>query len=173
VRDVRSIFTEWYPRLVRFLRARLADPDRAEDLAQEAFVRLLNERPRKPGAWLLTVAARLAIDDARAARGRARHLTLLGAESASDADPGPEPSLLRGDEIARVRRALGALAERDRMLLLLHADGARYREIAAHVGVAPSSVGTLLARAQRRLLRQLAHGADAGEARSVTPLRSR
>lgn len=148
--SLRQFFDEWYPRLVRYLRLRMADPDHAEDIAQEAFVRLLDHAPRDPVAWLFTVAANLATDHARVARGRARHLSLIRAERAADADPGPEVPLLRAEEVGRVRRALAALPERDRELLLLHHGGWRYRDIAARLGVAPSSVGSLLTRAQRR-----------------------
>ena len=35
---------------------RVWDVDQAEDIVQEAFVRLLDEQPDKPEAWLFTVA---------------------------------------------------------------------------------------------------------------------
>ncbi|MBI4513121.1 MAG: hypothetical protein HY702_03335 [Gemmatimonadetes bacterium] len=54
------------PPLVRFLYRRLGDRDQAEELAQEAFVRLIERRPRGPRAWLYAVAANLARDAARA-----------------------------------------------------------------------------------------------------------
>jgi RNA polymerase sigma-70 factor (ECF subfamily) len=49
-----------------------------------------------------------------------------------------------------LRAALAELAPRDREILLMREEGFRYAEIAEVVGVAPSSVGTLLARALRR-----------------------
>jgi len=49
---------------------------------------------------------------------------------------------------AQVRRALAALTERQVQLLLLRQAGLSYRELAAALGVAPGSVGTLLARAE-------------------------
>ena len=73
----RSFFDEWYPRLVLYLRARLGDQDNAEDIAQEAFVRLLDNTPRDAVGWLFAVASNLAIDHQRLANGRARHLTLI------------------------------------------------------------------------------------------------
>jgi RNA polymerase sigma-70 factor (ECF subfamily) len=149
---VRAFFDLWYPRLVRFLHARVADVDMAEDLAQEAFVRLLRHRPRRPRTWLFTVAENLARDEARLARGRARHLQVIHAERAAERDLGPEPEMLRREEARSVTRALDRLPERDRSLLMLHHAGFRYREIAREVGVAPGSVGSLLTRAQRRFL---------------------
>lgn len=73
--SVRRLFERHYPRLVRFLYRRLGDPDRAEELAQEAFVRLLERRPRRPDAWLYAVAANLARDAARSDARRARRWT--------------------------------------------------------------------------------------------------
>jgi RNA polymerase sigma-70 factor (ECF subfamily) len=148
---VRSFFDRWYPPLVRFLFARLGDADLAEDIAQEAFVRLLDREPRDPKAWLFTVATNLATDHSRVARGRARHLALV----AGDAPDGDDPalSLVRAEEVARVRKALAALSERDRSILLLHHEGFTYAEVGRQLGIAASSVGPLLTRAQRRLTR--------------------
>jgi RNA polymerase sigma-70 factor (ECF subfamily) len=146
----RSFFDEWYPRLVLYLRARLGDEDHAEDIAQEAFVRLLDNEPRDAVSWLFAVASNLAIDQQRIANGRARHLTLIKVSREGAADPGPEQRLLREEAISRVRAALTALPERDRDLLLLRHGGWAYRDTARVLGVAPSSVGSLLTRAERR-----------------------
>ena len=162
---VRSLFDRWYPPLVRFLFARVGDVDLAEDIAQEAFVRLIERSPREPKAWLFTVAANLATDHSRLARGRAQHLALVAGESPiGEEDPAAE--LLRAEETSRVRQALAALSERDRSLLLLHHDGFSYAEIARQLGVAASSVGPLLTRAQRRLTAsyQQMEGGDARHA---------
>jgi len=153
VPGVRAVFDRWYPILVRSLRARLGDADLAEDIAQEAFVRLLDHRPQNPKAWLFTVAANLACDHSRCVRGRERHLALVRAaeragRQSADGDPGA--ALLRAEEVAQVRAALALLTERDRSLLLLHHAGFSYAELACRLGVAPSSVGPLLTRVQRR-----------------------
>jgi RNA polymerase sigma-70 factor, ECF subfamily len=167
VRALRPFFEEWYPRLVRYLRAKLGDADQAEDIAQEAFVRLLDARPRDPASWLFRVATNLATDHARIAQGRSRHLKFIVGENPSGTDLGPEQPVLRAEEIGQVRRALAALSERDRMLLLLHHDGWRYREIARQLGVAPSSVGSLLTRAERRFVKSL-HSLSDGDAKQAS-----
>jgi RNA polymerase sigma-70 factor (ECF subfamily) len=56
--------------------------------------------------------------------------------------------LLSAERQARVREALAALKPRDAQLLLLRSGDLSYREIAAALGVAAGSVGTLLARAE-------------------------
>jgi RNA polymerase sigma-70 factor (ECF subfamily) len=47
---------------------------------------------------------------------------------------------------------LDRLPERDRQLLLMREEGFKYEEIAQVVGVAPASVGTLIARALKRFV---------------------
>ena len=72
--------------------------------------------------------------------------------------PGPERAdraLERDEERERVRKVLSRMPERSREILMLRYSGFSYREIAGEVGVAPGSVGTLLARAERRFLRLL------------------
>jgi len=46
--DLAEVFRSTYQSLVRFLYRKVWDPDRAEDLAQEAFARALVHRPTNP-----------------------------------------------------------------------------------------------------------------------------
>jgi len=150
---IRRLFERHYPAVVRFLYRRLGDRDQAEELAQEAFTRLLDKRLRRPTAWLYTVAANLARDAARGEAVRARRLQVLAGELADAAEPSPEQELMREETSQRVRAALLSLSERDRLLLLLREEGLSYREIADVIGISPTSVGPLLTRAQRRFVR--------------------
>jgi RNA polymerase sigma-70 factor (ECF subfamily) len=50
------------------------------------------------------------------------------------------------------RRAVEALAERDRLALLMREEGLSYDEIAVALELSPGSVGTTLSRARRRLV---------------------
>jgi RNA polymerase sigma factor (sigma-70 family) len=144
-----------YPVLVRFLYKRVWDVDQAEDLAQEAFVRLLDARPPKPEAWLFTVACNLAKNALRGDQRRSHRLTLLAVASADDAVVGPDRVMVRDETALEVRRVLDALSERDRTLLLLHEDGVPYKELARIVGVNATSIAPLLARARQRFLRSM------------------
>lgn len=152
--DWGELYRTVLPDLVRFLHRKVWDMERARDLAQDAFVRALRESPDNPRAWLFTVAANLAKDEARTAIRRKRHLTLLKTEvegSAVIADPSVE--LERGERDAVVRRALEALGERDREALLLWDAGLDYGEIAGALEISTGSVGTTLARARERLVK--------------------
>src|ERR1044072_8806742 len=75
--DLERLYNTHYAAVVRFLYRKIWDADRAQDLAQEVFVRAMAHRPEKPRAWVFAVAANLARDEARAAVRRKRHLTLL------------------------------------------------------------------------------------------------
>ncbi|UCC72230.1 MAG: RNA polymerase sigma factor [Gemmatimonadota bacterium] len=150
--DLSQVYREHYRSLVRFLYRRIGDQARAEDLAQEAFVRALEHKPDKPRAWLFTVAANLARDEGRRASVRRRHLTLIKAEAeARPPEPGPEVALERRETVRRVRAALERLADRDREALLLWEEGFSYDEIAEVLGLSRGSIGTTLARARTRL----------------------
>ena len=116
-------------------------------------MRLLDRHPRRPRAWLYVVAANLARDLARGDARRTRHLQVLAGERAHDVSPDPEHALLRAEAATQVRAALLALSERDRMLLLLRTEGLAYRDIATVLGVSPTSIAPLLARAHRRFVR--------------------
>lgn len=160
--DFEQLFNDVYPQLHRYCARMTADADVAEDVAQEAFVRLLDRKVEgdPPGlkAWLFKVATHVIRDRAKVRDNRARLLEAnpVGTAAADD----PDEELARAERVARVRRALATLEERDRTLLLLREEGFSYRELANAVEVKASSVGTLLARARRRLARAL-DGEDA------------
>lgn len=150
--DWNELYRTTFPDLVRFLHRKVWDPDRARDLAQEAFVRALQHEPRQPRAWLFRVATNLAKDEARTVIRRKKHLTLLKREVDGDAGVAdPESEMERKEQWAKVKTALEALSERDREVLLLWDAGMGYPEIAEQMALSVGAVGTTLARARRRL----------------------
>jgi RNA polymerase sigma-70 factor (ECF subfamily) len=148
--DYDALFRTLYPSLFRYLHRMTGDADAADDMAQEAFVRLLGRNLPEDEArlWLFTVATNLFRDGARTSKRRERLLSVT--PWTPSALPAPDDALERSRTIDRVRRALDKLAPRDRQMLLMREEGFRYDEIAQVAGVAPGSVGTLLARAARR-----------------------
>jgi RNA polymerase sigma-70 factor, ECF subfamily len=150
--DFDGLFQTLYPSLYRYLHRLTGDADAAEDIAQEAFVRLL--RQELPDAevrpWLFTVAMNLVRDRAR--KSERRHRLLTNAPALSRPAALPDEDLERTERILSVRRVLEQLPERDRQLLLMREEGFKYEEIAQVVGVAPASVGTLIARALKRFV---------------------
>lgn len=155
----RASFQEFYPRLVVIASRICANQAEGEEMAQEAFLRLhsspvLEHPADEVGAWLVRVVTNLSLN---AYRSRARELARLArvssleaAESrAREASADPAESALRREERDRVRAVLLELPPRARACLVLRHTGLSYSEIAAALGTAPSSIGTMLARAER------------------------
>jgi len=150
--DYEGLFGRLYPSLHRYLLRLTGDSDVADDLAQEAFVRLLRQdiQEEEVRPWLFTVAMNLVRDRARKSERRQR--LLIAAPDLVTRNAQPDEAAERGERVMRVRGVLERLQERDQQLLLMREEGFRYEEIARVVGVAPASVGTLIARALRRFV---------------------
>ena len=142
------LYEECRPALYRAAALMVGAAD-AEEVVQEAFERAMRERDfferiHEPMAWLRTVTARFAL-------GRLRRRRVLDRLRLRPGSNGVEPW-----ERAELAIALGRLASRDRVALVMrYFAEASYEEIADAVGVAPSSVGPLLARVRARLREDL------------------
>ena len=135
------------------------DPDTAEDIAQEAFVRLLREltagrSPDNVRAWLYRVASNLAINAARhsSALDRVRHV-LARPEATIES---PERSAVQRERDRAVEAAMNRLSSDARTGLLLAAKGFSGREIAEAIGRSELATRSLLCRARLDLREQLA-----------------
>ena len=135
-------------------RRMLGDAAEAEDIAQEAMVRLwrnaatLELGPGGLKPWLRRVVSNLAIDRIRSSRN-----TSVVAEVPEQPTPATQSSGLESRELSvRVQAALSALPERQRMaLVLFHFEGLSQIEVGESLGVSDEAVESLLARARRTL----------------------
>ncbi|MGI6206859.1 MAG: sigma-70 family RNA polymerase sigma factor [Anaerolineae bacterium] len=161
----RACYASVYGVAYRLLR----DSPAAEEVAQEAFVRLHRTPPtgaEPPNllGWLITVATHLSYNRLRSERRRREREERAGRlEEATEA---PADPVERQDAVERVRRVLAELPPRLALLLLLRHSGLSYAEIARQLDVAPGSVGTLLVRAERSFRQryeQLEQGDSDGE----------
>jgi len=147
--EVRRLFRAHGDALYRLARVMVRQPEEAEDVVQDAFVRLMTHLARDDNrsnlkAWLFTVTANLCRDRLRR---RQRWLPWLPAhENLLHAEP--ELEVRDPHEVFLI--TLRTLSPRDRLLLMLKAQGLSYREIAAAGGIREASVGRLLARALAR-----------------------
>ncbi|MGD0991965.1 MAG: sigma-70 family RNA polymerase sigma factor [Gemmatimonadales bacterium] len=144
------MYALYHESLVRLLYRRTGDRERAEDLAQDVFVRALETPPLNPKPWLFAVALNLARDEGRRTALEGRKLQLLKGEGG--VAPAPDAALEQRERAAAVHAALATLSDKDREALLLKAEGFSYDEIAAALGLARGAIGTTLARARRRLV---------------------
>jgi RNA polymerase sigma-70 factor, ECF subfamily len=147
------------PRLMRIAEGLLRDRQQAEDVVQEAFLRLSRESDvDEPGAWLNVVTGRLCLDHLRSAAHRHERVVddeTLGMMGPATVDPADRVTL---DD--RVRAALLVLLDRlspaERVSFVLHDVFALpFSEIAETLGRTEGSTRQLASRARRRL-------ADAG-----------
>lgn len=145
----RELFREHGAALYRFAAVLVRHHQDAEDVVQETFLKLLahlegnGELPNARG-WLFTVAAHAARDRQR------RRMRWIPWRPVHDGQVAPPRLPDEDGRLTRARAALQRLPERDRLLLLLRAQGLSYRDIAAAAGLNPASVGRLLARAVDR-----------------------
>lgn len=153
-----DLFHQHWERLYHLLYRLTGDPAEAEDLALEAFWQLWTRPPGKTDAlagWLYRVAVNLGYNALRSRRRRQQYEWDAG-RRALDYNSPPDPARQAEAAIERqhVQQVLLRLDKRQAQLLILRHAGLSYREIAAALGVAPASVGTLLLRAEKAFEQQ-------------------
>ncbi|MBX7247386.1 MAG: RNA polymerase sigma factor [Candidatus Sumerlaeaceae bacterium] len=165
--------------LVRYFRVHLPDPESAEDMAQEVFLRLMSMIRRGSAvkslySLVFTIARNLA-SDIRKMHSRAPRVESLDEEFESDdappgpvmvrlAAPGPNPreNAAATQRNSRIEEALRALpADIREIVVLRHIDGLDGKTIAATLGIAEGTVWSRLGRGLAELRKSLS-SADSG-----------
>jgi len=148
--------TVW-PRLVRLLTLKTGDRAIAEEVSQDALLRLALEiragrTPDNIGAWLIRVAMNLATSVGRRSQVARRHAYQLDPQPTRS----PEDLAIDRERFASMHRAFAELRPRDRHILLLSARGHSGLEIANRTGITHGAVRTRLHRLRTRLQARLA-----------------
>jgi len=152
--DFRDFFEAQYRRLARALYLVTGDRSEAEDLAQEAFVRVYERWGRvrtmdSPTGYLYRTAMNLNRSRLRRLAGRARRIINVGHEKSGD----PALVVESRDEIDR---ALNELSRGEReALVLMEWIGLNAEETAAVLGIRSVSARARLSRAKARIRRSL------------------
>ncbi|MGE8393374.1 RNA polymerase sigma factor [Pseudomonas sp. BIGb0427] len=146
-RDHRSWLLAW-------LRRNIACAERAEDLSQDTFVRLLGREqlpaPREPRAFLLAIAKGLLFDHFRRAALEQAYLAELMLIPEAE-QPSPEEQQLIIEDLKAIDRLLGKLSSKARAAFLYNRlDGLGHAEIAERLGVSVSRVRQYLAQGMRQ-----------------------
>ena len=152
--SVRALVARKLPRLLSLAGRMLGDASAAEDVAQEAFLRVWKQAPRwRPGAarfdtWLYRVALNLCYDRLR----RRRELSYAEPPDRADEAPGPERGLEAADTGRRVSAALQALPDRQReAIVLCHYQELGNIDAAALLEVSVEALESLLGRGRRTM----------------------
>lgn len=157
--NAERLFEEHYDELVRYLLRLTGDSDAAADAAQETFVRLVEHQPNgeQIRGWLYRVATNYVRDDARVSRRRAELLREVPDRAPTpEALPSPHRLLESAEKKRLVRRALDGLSDKDQTVLMMREQGFSHHEIADAVGTTTKSVGSMIARALKKLSTELA-----------------
>lgn len=147
------------PRILGLATRILQDSSAAEDVAQEAFVRVWrNAGTWQPGrarfdTWLHTVVLNLCRDRLR----RRQDVTDQAIPEAADPAPDAEAQLLETEQSRHVADAIAALPQRQReAILLVHYQDLSGAEAASVLEISVDALESLLARGRRTLRTRLA-----------------
>lgn len=149
--------------VVSYLTRWLESRDAAEDIAQQTFIRLWENR----ASWsvegslrglLFRIARNLAISQQRSHEARERAGLQFVSEKISRLQPTPLDDVVDAELGRALDRAIGALPERRREVFVLRCiHGLSYSEIAATMNISEQTVANQLSRALSTLRSSLAH----------------
>lgn len=147
----------------------LAERGSAEDLAQEAFLRVYKARERyvptaKFSTWLYRIVVNLCLNEIRYRKGRpAMSLAVvtetssnLNVDLADESEPEPGKTLEDEELSIRIREIISGLPENQRIAILLNKfEGFSYQEVAEAMDTTVTAVKSLLTRARVNIKERL------------------
>ena len=158
----RHLTLRLVPRALGYAARLLGDAAEAEDVTQEAMLRLWRAAPgwrdgeAQVTTWLYRVVTNLCTDRLRS-RKRRPQSTLDTAPEVPDGNPGPVAGMIEADRMAALQAALDGLPDRQRQAVVLrHIEGFTNPEIAAVMDIGVEAVESLTARGKRALAASLA-----------------
>ncbi|HYI24685.1 MAG TPA: sigma-70 family RNA polymerase sigma factor [Thermomicrobiales bacterium] len=144
------------PAIYRFVHRRTGDPDTADDLTAQIFVRAIERIDRyrtRPNAtfrsWLFAIARNMVTDTWRRQRPQVQLNPAI--DTLTDRDPDPEALAIAGDEYAALCAVLDTLPDSQRAIVEFRLAGLTTREIMATMGMSEPAVKSAQTRAYRRL----------------------
>lgn len=148
------IFHAYWGKVHQLLSGLVGDRDEAEDLALEVFWRLYTQLPGNldslnVGGWIYRVATNLGYKALRSRNRRRHYENQAGRDQIESTTQHAEIELEKAEQRQMVRQVLSRMKPRSAQILVLRYSGLSYVEIASAIGRSPTSIGTLLARAER------------------------
>ena len=148
--DRTAVFTAERPRLVGMASRILGDHAEAEDIAQQAWIRLhgASEEPQNPAAWLTTVTVRLCLDRLKA---RVPVPEIEVEPTISGVDP-VDDVVLADAVAAALHVVLDRLSPRERVAFVLHDTfGFEFPMVAELLDTTPAAARQLASRARAKV----------------------
>jgi RNA polymerase sigma-70 factor, ECF subfamily len=156
----------WQGPIQRLCARMLGDPHRAEDLTQEAFVRVFARRSdyepvSRFSTFLWRIALNLCYDELRKINRRGESSLEETADEGGEFEfaadnAGPDLQLVEGERAEGVRRALLQLPEPYRVVVVLrHYEGLKFREISDVLDIPEGTVKSRMVEALNQLSRLL------------------
>ncbi|HET6219023.1 MAG TPA: sigma-70 family RNA polymerase sigma factor [Acidobacteriaceae bacterium] len=159
-REIIDLFEQFRNPLLRYVIAFGLSVHDGEEIIQEVFLALFRHlKAGKPErnlrGWIFRVAHNLALKQRLANRKAQTVLNFDEAEAdrLPDQAADPEEQAASNQRLQRLQAVVRALPEQDRCCLYLRAEGLRYREIAATLGISLGAVSLGLARSLARMER--------------------
>ena len=158
-REVLGLFDEFHGPLLRYTLSFHLSVQDSEEVVQEVFLSLyrhlqLDKSRQNLRGWIFRVAHNLALKQRYAnERWCDRGESFWEAEERFDPSPNPEETLSLAQRQERLLAVVKALPQLDQSCIRLRAEGLRYREIAAVLGMSLGAVSISLTRSLARLMR--------------------
>lgn len=158
--EVMGLFDEFRNPILRYAFSLGIPAHDAEEVTQEVFLSLFQhlksgKSRRNLRGWIFRVAHNLALKHRHANQISRETITSDRAIAEEQLDPSPDPESQLSFRQRRMRllAAVNALPEADQYCLRLRAEGLRYREIAAVLGISLGAVSLSLTQSLARLVR--------------------
>lgn len=155
----KALMMRLTPRVLGYAARLLSDRAEAEDVAQEAMLRLWKVAPdwrqgeAKVSTWLYRVVTNLCTDRLR----KKRSVALDEVAEPEDGRASVAQGMIENERAAALKAALATLPERQRQAVILrHIEGVANPEIAQMMDISVEAVESLTARGKRALTAALA-----------------
>ncbi|MGP9813415.1 RNA polymerase sigma factor [Rhodopseudomonas sp. NSM] len=154
----RVLMTRHMPRAIRVAQRIVRDPAEADDIGQEAFLRVWNKAASfdpqiaRFTTWLYRIVLNLAFDRAR----KPQLAPIEDAAEVASSEPGPVETLIAAQQRRALEQAMAALPERQRgAVALFHMEGLSGEAAAQAMNLSPKAFESLLGRARAALRKEV------------------
>ncbi len=156
----QRFFMEHSLGLRNFLIAKFGNADEAEDMVQDAFIKLWNNCGKvefnKAKSYLFTIAVNLGISIKRHEQVKFRHHDIIANYSRGITNENPEFEMESKEFLEKFKETIASLPERQREVFLLsRIEKKTYKEIAEMSGVSVKAIEKLMGKALKKVKEQL------------------